>query len=177
VASNFKIEELDETALHNIEALPEGLIEHLLSEARKARDNAYAPYSHYRVGAALLVNSTRLGKRIFTGCNIESETFSPTICAERVAASSAIAAGAEPGSFVVVAIVAGKETPEPGDKSTTASPCGVCRQVLHELSRGQENRVHPSANGMLVVSSSVDGRARKAWTIMELLPDAFSGQI
>src|SRR5687768_13668457 len=137
MASDFNIEDLDERALKDIEALPEQLIEYLLAGARKVRDNAYAPYSRYRVGAALLVNSERVGKRVFLGCNVESETFSPTICAERVAATSAIAAGAEPGSFVIIAIVAGKETPRSGDTSTTASPCGVCRQVLHELSLGR----------------------------------------
>ena len=164
---DFKFEDLSDAALRDIENLPEELVRHLIGEARKVRANAYAPYSHYAVGAALLVNSARIGKRLFTGCNVESETFSPTICAERVAASAAIAAGAEPGSFVAVAVVAGKERPGPNDATAPASPCGVCRQVLYELSKGQ----------LLVVSASLDGERRALWTIMELLPDAFSGQV
>jgi cytidine deaminase len=167
MAHRFKIEDLDDEVLHDIEALPEELIRHLVGEARKVRANAYAPYSRYAVGAALLVNSARIGKRIFTGCNVESETFSPTICAERVAASAAIAAGAEPGSFVAVAVVAGKERPGTDDTSTPASPCGVCRQLLFELSKGH----------LLVVSASPGGEERKMWTIDELLPHAFSGRV
>ena len=165
--SDFKIEDLSDDALRDIENLPEGLVGHLIGEARKVRANAYAPYSHYAVGAALLVNSARIGKRLFTGCNVESETFTPTICAERVAASAAIAAGAEPGSFVAVAVVAGKVRPGPDDTSTPASPGGVCRQVLYELSKGH----------VLVVSASPDVEGRKMWTIEELLPNAFSGRV
>lgn len=92
----------------------------LLELARKARLNAYVPYSHFAVGAALLADS---GK-IFTGCNIENAAFSPTICAERTALAKAVSEGER--SFKALAVVC--DTPRPG------SPCGVCRQFLVEFS-------------------------------------------
>lgn len=92
----------------------------LLEMARKARANAYVPYSHFAVGAALLTDS---GK-IFTGCNIESAAYSPTICAERTAMAKAISEGER--SFKAIAVVC--DTDRPG------SPCGVCRQFMVEFS-------------------------------------------
>jgi cytidine deaminase len=98
--------------------------ESLLALASEARANAYAPFSRFRVGAALLA---RNGK-IYTGCNIESGSYSPTICAERVALGSALAAGEKPGDFTAIAVVA--DSPEP------TTPCGVCRQLLSEIAPG-----------------------------------------
>lgn len=144
--------------------LSDELIERLVHEARQARKNAYAPYSRYWVGAALLAADGR----IFTGCNIENETYSPTICAERVAVGAARAAGVQLGKLVAIAVAGGKETATAGEKRLLPpSPCGVCRQVLYELSSGQ----------LTVVSALPEGDERKRWTIKELLPDAFVGQV
>lgn len=93
----------------------------LLPLARAARALAYAPYSGFHVGAAVL---TRDG-RTFSGCNIENASYGLCNCAERTALFSAIAAGCRPGDFVALAVIA--DTPEP------VSPCGACRQVMAEL--------------------------------------------
>ncbi|MEI7035987.1 cytidine deaminase [Fulvimonas yonginensis] len=93
----------------------------LLQLARKAREQAYAPYSNFRVGAALL---TRDGRR-FTGCNVENAAYGLCNCAERTALFAAVAAGCRPGDFATLAVTA--DTPGP------VSPCGACRQVMAEL--------------------------------------------
>ena len=98
---------------------------HLLQLAKDARKSAYAPYSGFSVGAALL---TRDG-RVFSGCNIENASFSPTCCAERVAVFKAISEGATEFEAIAVAGGHGQNT-EP-----LCSPCGVCRQVLSEFCR------------------------------------------
>lgn len=95
----------------------------LLDLAISARERAYAPYSQYKVGAALL---TEKGK-IYTGCNMENASYSATLCAERSAFAAAVAAGER--NFKAIAVVGGKgETPDPA-----APPCGVCRQVMGEF--------------------------------------------
>jgi len=126
--------------------------EHLIAQANEARSHAYAPYSHFRVGAALLAKSGR----VYTGCNIESASFTPTMCAERVAIGTAIAAGEPVGGFSVIAVVGGRQEPTP--------PCGVCRQVLAEL-----------APGIVVVMASdpEKGDVSMEMTIEELLPHSF----
>ncbi|RME04438.1 MAG: cytidine deaminase [Deltaproteobacteria bacterium] len=91
----------------------------LLRAAIEARTHAHAPFSHFRVGAAL---RTRAG-RIFTGCNIENASFGLTICAERVALFKAISEGE--GEFTHLAVVA--ESPSP------CPPCGACRQIIWEF--------------------------------------------
>jgi cytidine deaminase len=140
-------------------------IEQLIEAARQVRDRAYAPFSGYKVGAALLVQTEHEGRQVFTGCNVEGETFTPTMCAERVALGSAVAGGALPHSLVAVGIVAG---PADGNgASPPASPCGVCRQILFELSGGR----------LQVISEGAGGGVRKSWTIAELLPDAFVDQV
>jgi len=101
-----------------------GDYEGLIEAAAKARERAYAPYSHFRVGAALLCRSGQ----VYIGCNIENVAYSPTICAERTAIASAIAAGEQPGTFEAIAVV--------GDDPEPSTPCGVCRQVLAELAPG-----------------------------------------
>lgn len=95
----------------------------LIQAAFEAREHSYSPYSHFRVGAALL---TAQGK-IYTGCNVESASYSPTCCAERVALFTAVAAGER--EFSAIAIVGG---PEDGPTDYTP-PCGVCRQALAEF--------------------------------------------
>ncbi len=96
----------------------------LVRAAIAVRKRAYAPYSNFKVGAAVI---TRSG-RVYVGCNVENGAYSPTMCAERVALGSAIAAGEPIGSFVAMAVV--------GDESEPTTPCGVCRQVLTELASG-----------------------------------------
>lgn len=91
----------------------------LLHKAWEARERAYAPYSRFAVGAALLTTDGR----IFTGCNVENISYGLTICAERVAVGTAIAAGFH--NFLGLAVVA--------DTTTPVSPCGACRQVLSEF--------------------------------------------
>lgn len=118
----------------------------LISEARKVREKAYAPYSKFKVGAALLSKS---GK-IYTGCNVESASYTPTICAERVAISKAISEGER--DFECIAIVG---------SSDYTFPCGVCRQVIREF--GLDIKV-------IVANSESDF---KEFTLRELLPHSF----
>ncbi|TAM18223.1 MAG: cytidine deaminase [Rhodanobacter sp.] len=124
--------------------------ETLLHEARQARERAYAPYSHFLVGAALL---TRDGRR-FGGCNVENAAYGLCNCAERTALFSAIAAGCKPGDFAALAVTA--DTPEP------VSPCGACRQVLAELCDAD----------MPVWLGNLGGKMQQT-TVADLLPGAF----
>jgi len=94
----------------------------LLKEARAAAQKAYAPYSNYHVGAALLCADGT----VFTGCNVENASYGLTLCAERTAVFSAVAAGRQ-RDFVSLAIVA--------DGESLPYPCGACRQVLSEFCR------------------------------------------
>ncbi|HAF02174.1 MAG TPA: cytidine deaminase, partial [Spartobacteria bacterium] len=93
--------------------------EELVKAALQARNYAYAPYSKFSVGCALL---TKSGK-IFTGCNVENISLGLTICAERAAVAAAIAEGEK--DFVAIAVVTDSDAP--------ALPCGACRQVLAEF--------------------------------------------
>lgn len=96
----------------------------LIRTAFDARRFAYTPYSHFQVGAALLAEDGR----IFTGCNIENASFSPTICAERAALAKAVSEGVH--RFAAIAVVGSRE----GETNTlVTSPCGVCRQALYEF--------------------------------------------
>lgn len=90
-----------------------------IEAALRARENAHAPYSHFRVGAALEDSAGRL----HTGCNIENATYGLTLCAERVAVFKAISEGVR--AFRRIAIAA--------DSDTLAPPCGACRQILWEF--------------------------------------------
>lgn len=124
--------------------------EQLLRAAAAAARRAYAPYSHYRVGAAIL---TRNG-RIFTGCNVENASYGLTICAERAAACAAITAGER--AFRAIAIVAaGRSLPY---------PCGACRQVLREFG-GDKMAVWVAAASNLNAAEKV--------YLGELLPKTF----
>ena len=95
-------------------------MDELFAEARKAAERAYAPYSKFRVGAALLAENGT----VFTGCNVENRSFGLTICAERTAVVKAISSGQQ--SFIALAI----STP---DTDIPVGPCGACRQVLSEF--------------------------------------------
>ena len=98
----------------------------LMAMALKAREMAYAPYSKFKVGAALLCDDGE----IFGGCNIESASFSPTNCAERTALFKAVSEGKH--DFTAIAVVGGKANGE----LEFCTPCGVCRQVISEFCTG-----------------------------------------
>lgn len=102
----------------------------LIEEAIKARELAYAPYSQFKVGAALLAKN---GK-VYTGCNVENAAYSPTNCAERTAFFKAVSEGVT--EFEKIAVVSGK-----GEIEGYASPCGVCRQVMMEFCKPEEFKV------------------------------------
>ncbi len=123
--------------------------EKLVQEAIMARKKAYAPYSRFQVGAALL---TKSGK-IYHGCNIENAAYGVTICAERTALFKAYSEGER--DFSMLAVVADTERPVP--------PCGACRQVLFEL----------CPKDMKVVLGNLHGKMT-VHTVGELLPWAFS---
>ena len=95
----------------------------LINKAAEAREFAYTPYSHFKVGAALLAKN---GK-VYTGCNIENATYTPTVCAERTAFFKAVSEGVR--EFEALAIVGGLE----GEVAPFCAPCGVCRQVMAEF--------------------------------------------
>ncbi len=128
------------------------LLARLVTAARGARERAYAPYSKYRVGAAI---ATKSGA-IFTGTNVENASYGATICAERSAIAQMIAAGErEP---VACAVATGG--PRAG------SPCGICRQVLREFTRDMP----------IVLVAEHSGRlTKRSTTLAKLLPDAFDG--
>ena len=123
---------------------PEELVAHALS----ARQKAYAPYSHYLVGAALLLADGS----VVRGCNVENASYGATICAERVALTSAVAQGKQ--SFVALAVAT----------KNGGSPCGICRQVMAEL--GPDMTVY-------IVNEAGEFRTTST---AELLPDSFTGR-
>lgn len=120
----------------------------LIQAALQAREQAYAPYSQYKVGAALLGKSGR----IYTGCNVENASYGATICAERVAAVKAVSEGEQEFEALVVAV--GGD--EPG------SPCGICRQFLAEFGTGLR---------LILVNLKGD---RIETTLEQYLPQAFT---
>ncbi len=123
----------------------------LMRLAVKARENAYTPYSKFRVGAALLGKS---GK-VYTGCNVENAAYTPTNCAERTAVFKAVSEGER--EFSAIAIVGGRED----TLSSLCPPCGVCRQVLAEFCQEDLRILLGSPEEMQVT------------TLSELLPLAF----
>ncbi len=105
-------------------------MEHLIRKAMAAREMAYAPYSGFLVGAALeCADGT-----VFTGCNIENASFSPTNCAERTAFFKAVSEGKR--EFVRIAIVGGRK-----GETVAPAPCGVCLQVMAEFCKADEFRI------------------------------------
>lgn len=122
----------------------------LIAEARVARDAAYAPYSKFFVGAAVLAADGR----VFRGCNVENASYGLCSCAERTALFTAIAAGVPVDGFARLAVI--------GDTAGPISPCGACRQVMFEL-----------GGPLLPVLLANLAGARRATTAGELLPDGF----
>jgi cytidine deaminase len=123
-------------------------IESLVAVARAARANAYAPYSNYPVGAAVLTQS---GK-IFSGCNIENAAYPSGLCAERVAIFKAVSEGER--EIVAVVVVTGNG----------ASPCGACRQVISEFAE----------DDAVIVLAPARGKQRKKFSMKQILPDRFT---
>lgn len=122
----------------------------LVNHAIRAKENAYVPYSHFRVGAAILTNDGE----IYTGCNIENASFGGTNCAERTALFKAISEGKR--DFKCIAIVS--------DSPDYTYPCGICRQVLSEFGNDLE---------ILVAKSNGD---YKVHSFKEILPYAFTSE-
>ncbi len=118
----------------------------LIEAAIAASHHAYMPYSNYRVGAALLTVSGD----VYGGCNIESVSFTPTVCAERTAIFKAVSEGQR--EFSCIAVV----TRDAG------SPCGVCRQMMYEF-----------APDMRVILADLDGNTQMVTSVRELLPHGF----
>ena len=127
----------------------------LVKAALEARECAYAPYSHFKVGAALLTGS---GK-VYKGCNIENAAYSPGNCAERTAVFKAVSEGEK--EFLAIAIVGGMEN---NSELSICSPCGVCRQVLNEFVNADEFEVVLGTNKAENI---------KIFKLKELLPLGF----
>jgi len=122
--------------------------------ALEARERAYAPYSGFMVGAALLCKDGT----VYTGCNIENAAYSPTNCAERTAFFHAVSEGER--EFAAILIVGGKE----GEPPVFCTPCGVCRQVMAEFCDPDE---------FLILSGNAPETCRQ-FTMREILPFGFS---
>lgn len=125
-------------------------LEKLVALARKAREFAYAPYSRYAVGAAVLARS---GK-VYSGCNIENAAYPTGTCAERVAIFKAVSEGE--CDLVALAVVT----------SNAGSPCGACRQAFSEF----------ASDDAVIVLAPARGSKRKKFTMKQILPDRFGPQ-
>lgn len=119
--------------------------ENLIQTATEARENAYAPYSNYKVGSAV---ESKDGQ-IFTGCNVESSSYGLTICAERAAICSAVSAGHRKFKSIALVTEAG------------ATPCGACRQFIWDI-----------CGDIIVIIADTSGNIRQI-KMTDLLPDAF----
>lgn len=126
------------------------MIENLIEQARKSRANAYAPYSVYHVGAAVL----GANGRVYTGCNVENLSYGLTVCAERNAVAAMIADGCREISAVAVVTRDG------------GTPCGACRQVLREFA--------PKPDEVQVICVGDEGRVD--YNLAELFPAGFSSE-
>lgn len=122
----------------------------LVNIAKEAMEHAYAPYSHFKVGAALLAKDGR----VFQGCNIENASYGATNCAERTAIFKAVSEGVR--EFEAIAIVA--------SSGEYAAPCGICRQVLLEFLPDGKVILDSNEKGMMIFS------------VQELLPFGFRGE-
>ena len=130
----------------------------LVETAIQMKDKAYAPYSNFHVGAALL------GKdgKVYTGCNVENAAYGPSNCAERTAVFKAVSEGDR--EFMAIAICGGAEGSKPqGLETDNAFPCGPCRQVLREFTKPKEFKVYVCPNK----------EKFNVFTLEELLPHSF----
>lgn len=125
----------------------------LIKQAIAAMQTAYAPYSHFRVGAALL---TRSG-RVYQGGNIENAAYTPTNCAERTAFFKAVSEGER--EFAAICVVGGKD----GVLTDYAAPCGVCRQVMMEFCDPES----------FLIILAMDENTYQEYTLKQLLPEGF----
>ena len=119
--------------------------DHLLKVAIEAREKSYSPYSHYKVGAALLTTQGT----IYTGCNIENAAYTPSNCAERTAIFKAVSEGDQDFAAIAVVTING------------GAPCGVCRQVIREF-----------APNLTIIVGNIAGDYQ-VLTLPDLLPDSF----
>jgi cytidine deaminase len=119
----------------------------LVRRARAVMENAYAPYSNFRVGAAIEADDGT----IHVGCNVENASYGLTICAERMAVGAAVAAGKR--HLARIAVASGVEPP--------ATPCGACRQLLAEF-------------GLELEIITVGPSSQRRWRLRDLLPEAFT---
>lgn len=125
----------------------------LIKRAIEAREKSYSPYSGFQVGAALLTSEGE----VYTGCNIENASYTPTICAERTAIFKAVSEGKS--NYKKIAIVGSPK----GELTQYAFPCGVCRQVMMEFT-------DPNQFEVLVAKSETE---YKKYKLSELLPEGF----
>ena len=137
--------------MFHLESIP---VTDLIISAMEARKKAYAPYSNYMVGAALLTADGR----IYRGCNIENAAYTPTNCAERTAFFKAVSEGER--KFTAIAIVGGAEDATEFD---WCAPCGVCRQVMEEFC--------DESTFEIVLARSAE--EYEVYTLGELLPKGF----
>lgn len=125
-------------------------IDQLITAARAARKKAYAPYSHYAVGAAVLT----LSGKVYAGCNIENAAYPSGLCAERVAIFKAVSEGER--AIVALAVVT----------ANLASMCGACRQVLAEF----------ADDDTLVILATPRGKQRRVYRLADVLPNRFGAK-
>lgn len=119
--------------------------EPLLQRAIEVREKSYSPYSHYKVGAALIT----ISGKVYTGCNIENAAYSPSVCAERTAIFKAVSEGER--EFAAIAVVT----------SDGGAPCGICRQVIREF----------APNLTIIVGNTLGNY--QVFTLADLLPHSF----
>jgi cytidine deaminase len=124
----------------------------LIAAAAAVRDSAYAPYSKFKVGAAV-----RMDGHVFPGVNVENASYPISVCAERNAIAAAVAAGARGLEAIAVCT----------DASPPSSPCGGCRQAIAEFADDPDR--------VTVIAFNIHGE-RRSWTLAELLPDSFDGR-
>ncbi len=127
--------------------ISENQVNELIASAVDARENAYAPFSKFKVGAALLMESGKF----FCGCNVENSSYGATICAERVAVCNAVANGEQKPEAIAIVY----------DEKELALPCGICRQFLFEF--------NPE---LIVISANTNGEY-KMKKLSGLLPEGF----
>ena len=133
--------------------IDENTINNLLDKAKNMLNFSYTPYSHFKVGAALLTKDSK----IYTGCNIENAAYAPTMCAERTAIFKAVSEGCT--DFEAIAIVGGKN----GIIEDFCPPCGVCRQVMMEFCNPKTFKIYLQNREGII----------KEFTLEEMLPLGF----